>query len=61
MLDLDDGYSEEAVERHLSEMRKIINLKTPDNEFNDKYRNYLKSNSEVGEKNRELQILLLNE
>ena len=36
MFDFDDGFDEEMIERHLSEMRKIVELKTPDEDFNDK-------------------------
>lgn len=61
MMDLNDGFSEETVEKHLSQMREIIELKTPDEEFNGKYLNYLQTNSEIADKNNELKTLLADE
>ncbi len=58
MLDLDDGYSEEMVEKHLSEMRKIVDAQTPDEEFNDKYRIFIENNFEIASKNSEIKTLL---
>lgn len=58
MLDLDDGYSEETVEEHLSEMRKIVEAETSDEEFNDKYRVFMEKDSEIVGKNKEIKTLL---
>ena len=58
MLDLDDGFSVGMIEKHFSEMRKIIDLKTPDEEFNVKYRDYLEQNSDLRTKNNDLRTLL---
>lgn len=58
MFDLDDGFTEEMLERHLLQMRDILDLKIPDQEFNDKYRNVLQTNSEIAGKHAELKNLL---
>ncbi len=58
MFDLDDGFDEVMIERHLSEMRKIVEFKTPDAEFNDKYRSFLEHRSDAADKNSEIKMLL---
>lgn len=58
MLDLDDGYSENMVEKHLSQMRELIGLQTSDEEFNEKYKNLLQTDAKVAGKHSELKKLL---
>lgn len=58
MLDLDDGFTEEMVEKHLSQMRGLLNLQTSNDDFNGKYKNILQVDSEVAGKHGELKKLL---
>lgn len=58
MLDLDDGYTEEMIEKNFTQMRKILELNSPDEEFNKKYRESLQSIQEVSDKNDNLKQLL---
>jgi len=58
MLDLDDGFTEAMIEKHLSKMRELMNLKTGDEEFDEKYKNFLQINSEVVVKHSELKKVL---
>jgi len=59
MLDLDDGFSDEMIEKHLFQIRELIDLKASDNGFNEKYKDYLQSHSEVLGKHSELKKLLV--
>ncbi len=58
MLDIDDGYTKNMVDKHLTQMRDLLNLKASDAEFNEKYKIRLQSNSEVAGKHSELKKLL---
>lgn len=58
MLDLDDGFTEEMLEKHFSQMRDLLNFRSLDPEFNEKYKNILETNSEVAGKHEELVNLL---
>lgn len=58
MLDLDDGFTEEMLERHFSQMRDLLNFQSSAPEFNEKYKNILEVNSEVAGKHEELTTLL---
>ena len=58
MLDLDDGFSDEMIEKHLFQIRELIDLKASDNDFNEKYKDYLQTNPEVSGKHSELKKLL---
>lgn len=58
MLDLDDGFAEDIVEKHFAQMRTLLRLEAADEEFNKKYKNSLESNSEVLEKHDALKNLL---
>lgn len=61
MLDLDDGYSIEMIKNHLSAMKEIVELKTADETFNDKYRGFLQAHTEISQKNEEIKDMLSNE
>jgi hypothetical protein len=61
MLDLDDGFSEQMIEKHLSQMRKILDINTSDEIFNKKFENALQTIPELKEKNEQLKKLLSNE
>lgn len=58
MLDLDDGFDEAMIDNHLSKMRELLNLKTDDADFDEKYKNRLQINSEVTVRHSELKKLL---
>lgn len=58
MLDLDDGFGENMIEKHFSQMRDLLSLKTADEEFKEKYKNLLQTNPEVAGKHSELKKLL---
>jgi len=58
MLDLDDGYTEQMIEKQFSQMRNLLNLENADEDFRTKYQNVLQSNSEVAGKHGELKGLL---
>jgi hypothetical protein len=58
MLDLDNGYAENMIEKQFSQMRNLLNLENADDDFKTKYQNTLQSNSEVAGKHGELKYLL---
>lgn len=58
MFDLNDGYSEEMIEKQLLTMRNLLSLENADDEFKMKYQNYLQDNSEVVSRHSELKSLL---
>lgn len=58
MFDLDDGFDEQMVEKHLSAMSDILMRKTTDENFNEKYQSYLESQPEVEKKNEEIVNLI---
>ncbi len=58
MLDLDDGYTENMLEKQFAEMRKLLNLENADEEFKAKYQNALQNNAEIAGKHGELKSLL---
>lgn len=58
MMDLDDGFSEPMVKNHLSQIRELIEFKSADLEFNDKFKDSLKNNPEVAEIHSSLNKLL---
>lgn len=60
MLDLDDGYTENMIEKQFSQMRNLLNLESADKDFRTKYQSVLQSNSEVAGKHGELKNLLTN-
>jgi hypothetical protein len=58
MLDLDDGFNESMIDKHLSKMRDLLHLRTGDEDFNEKYKKLLQINSEVAVKHSELKGFL---
>ncbi len=58
MLDLDDGYTINMIDKHFSQMRDLLDTKTKDEEFNKKFENILLVNSEVAEKHKEIVKLI---
>jgi hypothetical protein len=58
MLDLDDGYTEDMIEKYLSQIRKLINFDLEDEEFASKYKNSLQTESDVASKHGEIKQLL---
>lgn len=58
MADLDDGFSEDMIEKHLSRMRNIIGFKLTDLNFNNKFKDSLKNSPRVVEEYNNLNNLL---
>lgn len=58
MLDLDDGFTVNMIEKHISQLRNLINLDLADKEFRNKYKKYIKTDSEIAAKHMELKNLL---
>jgi len=58
MLDLDDGYTENMIEKYLSQIRNLINFDSGDEEFEGKYKNSLQTNTDVAVKHSEIRKLL---
>jgi len=58
MLDLDDGYTEDMIEKYLSQIRKLINFDLEDEEFTSKYKNSLQTETGVAAKHGEIKQLL---
>ncbi len=58
MLDLDDGYTINMIEKHLSQMRDLLDAETIDKDFNKKFKGVLQVNSEVAEKRKEIVKLI---
>ena len=58
MLDLDDGYTENMLEKQFAEMRKLLNLENADEDFKAKYQNALQNNAEIAGRHGELKSLL---
>ena len=58
MLDLDDGYTINMINKNLSQMRELLDSETIDENFNKKFKNVLQTNSEVADKREEIVKLL---
>ena len=58
MLDLDDGYAIDMVDKYLSQMRDLLDAKTIDEDFNKKFKSVLQVNFEVAEKRKEIVKLI---
>ena len=58
MLDLDDGYTEDMIEKYIAQIRKLVNFDSGDDEFAVKYKNYLQINPDVAVKHSEIRKLL---
>jgi hypothetical protein len=59
MFDLDDGYTEKMVDLYLSQISDLINMASPDDNFNKRYVYFLQGNHEIATKHKELRDLLL--
>ncbi len=58
MLDLDDGYTTNMIDNHLSQMRDLLDAETIDENFNQKFKNVLQVNSEIADKRKEILELI---
>ncbi len=58
MLDLDDGYTINMIDKHFSQIRDLLDTETKDEDFNKKFKNILLVNSEVAEKRKEIVKLI---
>jgi len=58
MLDLDDGYTTNMIDKHLSQMRDLLDAETIDENFNQKFKNVLQVNSEIADKRKEILELI---
>lgn len=58
MLDLDDAYTEDMIEKYLSQIRKLINFDSDDEEFASKYKISLQTDADVAVKHSEIRKLL---
>ena len=61
MLDLDDGYTENMIEKQFSQLSDLLNLNIDDEEFKTKYQNMLQPNSDVISRHSELKKLISDE
>lgn len=59
MMDLDDGYTQNMIDKQLDQMKALLNFNSGDEEFNGKYQAYLQNNSEIVARHSELKKLLL--
>jgi hypothetical protein len=58
MLDLDDGFNDQMIEKQFSQMRSLMNLQSADEDFNERYRNAMQNNVEIAGKHKDLKNLL---
>jgi hypothetical protein len=58
MLDLDDGYTINMINKNLSQLRELLDSETIDENFNKKFKTVLQTNSEVADKREEIVKLL---
>jgi len=58
MFALDDGYSDDMVESHLSKLRKLVTFTDEDQDFNSKYQYALQNDPDATGKHAELKALL---
>ncbi len=59
MFDLDDGFTENLIEKYLSQIHSLVNFDLADAEFEDKYKKFMQDNIEISDKHNELKKLLL--
>lgn len=59
MFDLDDGYSLEMVEKHLSRLKDLVDFQAADDDFNVKFKKSIESDSPARTKYIELRNLLM--
>jgi len=58
MFALDDGYTDDMVESHLSKLRKLVTFTDEDQDFNSKYQYALQNDPDATGKHAELKALL---
>lgn len=58
MFDLSDGYTETMIDRYITQMRGLLDLKSADTDFNEKYQAYLQNDSEIAGQHAEIKNLL---
>ncbi len=58
MLDLDDGYTINMIDKNLSEMRNLLNAETMDEDFNKKFKSILQVNTEIANQHEEIRKLI---
>ncbi len=58
MLDLDDGYSDNMIEKHFSRLENLFNFRIEDEVFVKNYRAFLQTDSEVAAMHSELKNIL---
>jgi len=58
MFALDDGYSDEMVDSHLSKLRKLVSFTDDDEDFNSKYQYALQHDPDAAGKHAELKNIL---
>ena len=59
MLDLDDGYTENMIDRQFIQMRALLNMESAGEDFLIKYQRILQTNSEAAGKHGELKGFLM--
>jgi len=58
MFELDDGYTKHMVEKYISQINNLVNLELADEEFINKYENFIQRNTEIAVKHSEIRKLL---
>ncbi len=58
MLDLDDGYTEDMIDKYLGQMRSLIDFNLADEEFERKYQNSIQNDATIAVKHAELKKLI---
>ncbi len=54
MFDLDDGFTENMMEKYLSQIDSLLAFDLTDAEFEDKYKKFMRDNIEIADKQTEL-------
>ncbi len=57
MLDLDDGYTEDMLDKYLEQIQNLVDFNLADEEFERKYKNSIQTNATVAVKQSELKKL----
>lgn len=59
MFDLDDGFTENLIEKYLSQIHSLVNFELADTEFEARYVKFMQDNIEIAAKHEELKKSLL--
>ncbi|MCA1625846.1 MAG: hypothetical protein LC778_19015 [Acidobacteria bacterium] len=59
LLDLNDGFTQEMIEKHFAHLQNLLDFDSVDKEFNLKYKNSILNNLEIEDKHKELKNLLM--